>query len=150
MPGWGWLLVALAVLAIAGIPLLVVVRRRRRWRADLAEAEGEVAWLARDLLPEMRDTGTREGAAGAWRVAGADRVAAVEDRLTVLEPSAPGPADRARATALRDAVRAARSRVELALAPTATEPVWSVLDAVVADLEQALRPPAAEGAPGPT
>ena len=82
-------------------------------------------------------------------MAGAGRVAAVEDRLTVLESSAPGDADRERATVLRDAVRAARSRVEQALSPGATEPVPPVLDAVVADLEQALRVPGSHGGPGP-
>ncbi|WP_167880620.1 hypothetical protein [Nocardioides guangzhouensis] len=149
-PAWlGWLLAALAVLTAVGVPVLVVGRRRRRWRADLAAAEAEVAWLARDLLPELRDTGTRDGAAGGWQVGGAGRVAAVEDRLTVLEASAPGDAERARATALRDAVRAARSRVEQALSPGATAPVPPVLDAVVADLEQALRVPATDGGPAP-
>ena len=149
-PAWlGWLLAALALAGAVGIPVLVVVRRRGRWRADLAAAEAEVAWLARDLLPELRDTGTRDGAAGGWQVAGVGRVAAVEDRLTVLESSAPGDADRERATVLRDAVRAARSRVEQALSPGATEPVPPVLDAVAADLEQALRVPGSDGGPGP-
>jgi hypothetical protein len=144
-----WLLAALAVAAAVGIPVLVVVRRRGRWRADLAATEAEVAWLARDLLPELRDTGTRDGAAGGWQVAGAGRVAAVEDRLTVLGSSAPGDADRERATVLRDAVRAARSRVEQVLSPGATEPVPPVLDTVVADLERALRVPGSDGGAGP-
>ena len=53
-------------------------------RRDLAEAEGELAWFARELLPELRQVGSREQVAGGWTV-GQTRVAAAEDRLTVLE-----------------------------------------------------------------
>ena len=82
--------------AAIGIPLLLRSRRRAAWRAELAEAEGELAWAARELLPGLRTTGSREQVAGGWAV-GAPRVAAAEDRLTVLESSAYDDGSRARA-----------------------------------------------------
>ena len=88
--------------AAIGIPLLLRSRRRAAWRAELAEAEGELAWAARELLPGLRTIGSREQVAGGWTVA-APRVAAAEDRLTVLESSAYDEGSRARARELRDA-----------------------------------------------
>ena len=54
--------------------------------ADLAAAEDEVAWFARVLIPELRQSGSAEQVAGGWAV-GSSRVSAVEDRLTALEAS---------------------------------------------------------------
>src|SRR5207302_637813 len=109
-PAWGWFLVALLVLAGAAVPLIVRARRRRAWRAELAACEEEVAWLARVLLPQLRQAGAAEQVAGGWAVS-EGRVSAVEDRLTALEASAPDEAGRARARTLRDAVRSSRERM---------------------------------------
>jgi hypothetical protein len=80
---------------------------------------------------------------GGWNVASA-RVEAVEDRLTILESSAPSEGEGSRAVALRDAVRLATQRVD-ALAVVAPHHTWVLeLDAVAADLEAAL------GIPTPT
>ncbi len=112
VPAWvWWLLGALAVALAVGIPLLVRSRRSKAWSADLAGAEQEVAWLARELLPSLQRTGSREQAAGGWAVSSA-RVLALDDRLTSLEATAPGESGRARARTLRDAVRVARGRMD--------------------------------------
>ena len=52
--------------------------------------------------------------AGVWQV-GAGRVTLVEDQLTRMESAAPDDARAHRARALRDAVRAARQRMEIVL-----------------------------------
>ena len=48
------LLAAVIVAVAVAVPLLLRARRRRAWRADLAAAEGEVAWFARVLVPQLR------------------------------------------------------------------------------------------------
>ena len=50
----------------------------------MAEAEGEVVWFASALLPDLRASTSREVLETGWRMGGAERVAAVEDQLTVL------------------------------------------------------------------
>ena len=66
------------------------------------------------------------------------RVEAAEDRLTILESSAPSEAEGSRARALRDDVRLAAQRLD-ALAVVAAHDTWVLeLDAVAADLEAAL------------
>ena len=124
------------------IPLVVRSRRRNAWRQELAAAEAEVAWLARELLPELRRAASREEVAGGWSVSQA-RVSAAEDRLTVLESSAPDDPGRARARVLRDASRAARAQMQQLLGPGPHD-TWALdLDAIIIDLESALRPPPA-------
>ena len=81
--------------------------------------------------------------AGGWAVSSA-RAGALEDDLTALDATAPDDADRARARALRDAVRAARVRVEALVVPGSVESTSAVLDGVINDLELALRPAGAE------
>jgi hypothetical protein len=138
VPSWlWWLLAALALVAIA-IPLLVSARRRRAWRADLRAAEDEVAWVARALVPELGRAGSVEQVAGGWGV-GSSRVSAVEDRLTALEASAPDDAGRNRARTLRDAVRAARHRMQELTGSGTSDTLFRDLDAVAAELEAALR-----------
>ena len=133
-----WLLAALVLGTAVAIPLVVRARRRNAWRRDLAEAAGELAWFARELLPGLRQAGSREQVAGGWTV-GQTRVAAAEDRLTVLESTAPDDAGRQRARSLRDASRQARSRMQLLTAP-GPDDTWALdLDAIIADLEEALR-----------
>jgi len=143
-PSWlWWVLAAVVVLALV-IGVLLVVRSRRRakfWRDDLASAEGEVAWFARSLIPELRRLGSPAEVAGGWNIA-ASRITAVEDKLTALEPSAPDDAAQNRARSLRDAVRTARGRIDGLLTSPGPVLVSQGLDAVAADLEQALRPPA--------
>ena len=82
--------VALAVLAVAaavGTWLLVRARRRRSWLTRLQATRAEVEWFARELIPQLRGSGSIDRVAGGWQVA-VPRVAAAEDQLTVLESSA--------------------------------------------------------------
>ncbi|HEX6150630.1 hypothetical protein [Nocardioides sp.] len=141
-PAWVWWLLGTLVLALAvGVPLLVRARRRSAWQERLSAAEAEVAWFARGLVPELRRSSTVERLAGGWAVS-SGRVVALEDLLTSLVATAPDDAERARATELRDAVRAGRTRVEsLAVAADVSELALD-LDEVVAGLEAALRPAA--------
>ncbi len=99
-----------------GAWLLVRARRRRRWLARLQAAKVEVSWFARELVPQLRATGSAERVAGGWQVA-APRVAAVEDQLTVLESSARTQEDAASARQLRDAVRSGREKLETLSGP---------------------------------
>ncbi|MFG1816328.1 hypothetical protein ACGFIF_21410 [Kribbella sp. NPDC049174] len=143
-PTWLWWVLGAALLALAiGIPLLVRASHRREWRADLASAEDEVAWFARVLIPELRGQASPAEASGGWNIA-ESRVAAVEDRLTALEPSAPDDAAQLRAVSLRDAVRAARSSIRETLESGRPDTMAQDLDAVAAQLEQVLGPPAPE------
>ena len=110
LPSWLWWVLAAAVAAGAGY-LLVGARRRSAWDSEAAEAAADVAWFARELLPQLQLAPTPDSLAGGWQV-GAARVAGAEDRLTGLEASAPDESRRTRARTLRDAVRAARADVE--------------------------------------
>lgn len=109
------------VLGLAlGAPLMMRSRQRKAWQSELAATELEVAWLARDLVPSLRRTGSVEGAVGGWAVTSA-RVVALEDRLTGLEGQAPDEAARDRARSLRAAVRAAKARLD----GLADAPAWT-------------------------
>jgi hypothetical protein len=141
VPVWvWWLLGVLVVGAVVAVLLVLRAGRRRAWRQEVDEAEGELAWLARELLPGLRQSGSREQLAGGWSVS-RERVAAAEDRLTVLESSAPTEADGQRARSLRDAVRAASARMEQLTGPEPVDTWTRDVDAVIADLEAVLRPP---------
>jgi hypothetical protein len=132
-----WLLAAVAVAAAVAIPLLVRAQRRGAWREDLAAAEGEVAWFARALIPELRQSSSLDQVAGGWAVA-SSRVSALEDRLTALEATAPDDADRLRARALRDAVRTARRRVSVLITAGQVDTLGPDLDEVAADVDRTL------------
>jgi len=121
-----------------GVPLVLRSRRRRAWQSAFATSQAETTWLTRELLPELRRAGSREQVAGGWAVSSA-RVGALEDDLTALEATAPHDPGRARARALRDAVRAARVRVEALVVPGSDESTSAVLDGVTNDLELALQ-----------
>ncbi|HET6651409.1 MAG TPA: hypothetical protein VFH10_02140 [Nocardioides sp.] len=137
-PTWVWWLLAALVAGAVAVPLVVRARRRRTWRQAVVEQAGELAWFARELLPGLRRTGSREQVAGGWAV-GRGRVAAAEDRLTVLESTAPDEAGRQRARSLRDASRQARAHMERLTGPVPQD-TWALdLDAIIADLERALR-----------
>ena len=134
-----------------GALLAVRAKRRRAWRESLESAESEVAWLAREHVPQLRDTGSLERVAGGWQV-GLPRVTALEDRLTVLESSTENQDDAAAARGLRDAVRTAHARVDSLIGGGPHE-TWALdLDEVIARLESALAPtaPPAGGASGPS
>ena len=127
---------------LAGLVAYLILRARRRsaWDAEAAEAEVEVGWLARELLPQLQQSGTPDALAGGWQVSAA-RAGAVEDRLTGLETSAPDEPRAARARDLRDAVRAARADVEsqISSGDQASTPV--VLAASIARLQELLTRP---------
>jgi hypothetical protein len=123
--------------AAVATPLLVRAHRRRVWRADFATAEQDVAWFARVLVPELGQSGSIDQVEGGWTVE-ANRIAAVEDRLTVLEASAPDDTSRTETRTLRDAVRASRERVEELLQSGDPEAISPTLNEVAAELEAAL------------
>ena len=100
-------------------------------------AEQEVAWFARWLVPELGQSGSLDQVEGGWTVS-ANRIAAVEDRLTALEASAPDDATRTGTRTLRDAVRASRGRVEELLQSGDQEAISPTLNQVAAQLEAAL------------
>jgi hypothetical protein len=139
VPSWVWWLLA-AVVVVAGALTWVFVarsRRQRDWQEQLQAAETEVAWLARELLPQLRDTGSLDRVAGGWQVA-LPRVASAEDRLTVLESTAKDEAAGARARQLRDAVRDARTRMQ-GLTARGPQDMWALdLDEAIMRLESAL------------
>jgi hypothetical protein len=141
VPPWvWWLLAALLVAAVAGAGAAWAhSRRKQKWREELRDVEGEVRWFAYALLPELRASTTFDQVDGGWRTA-ADRVSAAEDRLTVLEGSAPNEEYASRARALRDAVRVAAQRLD-SIANVAPHDTWALdLDDVAAGLQAAVGP----------
>ena len=132
-----WALAGLLLAAAIATPLLVRAHRRQVWRTDLAAAEQEVAWFARVLIPELGQSGSLDQVEGGWTV-GVNRIAAVEDRLTALEASAPDDATRTGTSTLRDAVRTSRGRVEELLQSGDPEAISPTLNEVAAELEAAL------------
>jgi len=147
-PSWlWWLLGALAVAAAIAVPLLLR-RRRQAWEAELAAAEDDVIWLARDLLPQLRMASTADQVRGGWAVS-AERVTIAEDRLTALEATARREQDRTRARALRDVVRASRDRIQAVASGAVADPS-AELGRVATDLKAALAvaPPTTRPAQG--
>jgi hypothetical protein len=139
LPAWFWWLLAVLLVGL-GVYLFFRARRRSAWDAEAVEAEVEVGWLARELLPQLQQSRTPDALAGGWQVS-ATRAGAIEDRLTGLETSAPDEPRAARARDLRDAVRAARADVESQISSgnQASTPV--VLAASIARLQELLNPP---------
>ena len=132
-----WALAGLLLAAAIATPLLVRAHRRQVWKADFATATQEVAWFARELVPELAQSGSLDQIWGGWTV-GANRIAAVEDRLTVLEASAPDDVTRTGTRTLRDTVRASRGRVEELLQSGDPEAISPTLNEVAAGLDAAL------------
>ena len=94
VPAWVWWLLAAIVIALAiAVPVLIRRRRMDQWLADFAKARAEVAWLARELIPQLRQIGSRQLAAGGIEVSAA-RILAADDQFEVGEwldiPSLPG------------------------------------------------------------
>ena len=138
IPPWvWWLLGALLLGAAVAVPLIVRGRRHAAWRAELAEAEGEIAWFARELLRGLRHARSREEVSGGWTV-GQPRVVAAEDQLTVLESSAPDQVGGDRARALLNASRQARARMDTLTGPGPQETWMLDLDTIMDDLEHVL------------
>jgi hypothetical protein len=136
----GWVgLAGLVVAATVAAWLLVRSRKRRSWLTRLEAAKAEVAWLARELVPQLRALGSVDRAVGGWQVA-VPRVASVEDQLTVLESSARSREDAAGARQVRDAVRAAREEMDTLSGPGRHDEWVLHLDDVVARLEAVLGP----------
>ncbi len=144
-----WLLAVVVIGSAVAVALVGRARRRSAWQRRLLDAEGEVAWFARELLPALRQSGSQAMVAGGWAV-GQARVSAAEDELTVLASSAPGDGGRERAQSLREATRHARTRLERLTASGATDTWMLDIDETIADLEAALRPspPSTVSAPG--
>ena len=147
-PAWVWWVIGLVALAVVLTVVLLVRRRRRRraWGDQFTAAQGEVAWFARGLVPELGREPTVQQIMGGWRIE-AGRVSSVEDRLTTLAASGPDDPASARARTLRDAVRAGRQRLDgmglAADAPDVHALLWSVAEL----LEAALASVAPGGAP---
>ena len=139
---WAWLLILiLVVAAIVGLLLQRRSRKRRAWRDQLAAAEREAAWFARDLVPQLRGAGSAAGVSGGWSVA-APRVTSLDDQLSRLVTTAPSDGDRARVIAVQTAVRTARDRVAAVVAAGDANVQWSLdLDAAQAPLLAVLVPP---------
>jgi hypothetical protein len=143
VPAEAWWLLAVVLLAGAALTWALVARSRSRrgWQDRLRTAEADVGWLARELLPQLRSTGSLDRALGGWQVA-LPRVAAAEDQLTVLESTVPDEVAGARARALRNAVRRSRARRDR-LAGEGPGDVWARdIDQAIAELEAALAPAA--------
>ena len=138
VPPWvWWLLGALLLAAVVAVPLIVRGRRHAAWREQLAEAEGEIAWFARELLQGLRHAHSREEVSGGWTV-GQPRVVAAEDQLTVLESTAPDQLGHDRAQELLNASRQARARMQTLTGPGPQETWMLDLDAITDDLEHVL------------
>ena len=139
--GWWWLLAV--VLIMGGIAAVLLVRRRRglhEWEDRFSAARDGVGWFARDLVPQLRRSGSPSGVVTGWSVA-ASRVAEIEDELSRLVATAPGDEQRARAVAVRDAVRESREQMA-ALAADAGRNWESGLADAQTRLLAALVPPA--------
>ena len=148
VPAWVWWLLAAIVVALAiAIPVLLRRRRMDAWLAELAKARSQVEWLARSLIPELRESGSREQAAGGWAVSSA-QVVATEDRLTALTASAPDDVTRERSRILRDAVRSAGERLGAVTATGTDENLATDLDDIAGELEAALAATGPSGATG--
>jgi hypothetical protein len=137
-----WILLAvLAVSAVAGTWLLVRAGRRRRWLGRLETAKSEVAWFARELVPQLCASGSVHRVVGGWQVA-MPRLAAAENELTVLMSSARSQEDAAQAGQLRDAVLLATERMQTLSAPGSHDEWVLDLDDVAAGLVAVLGPSA--------
>jgi hypothetical protein len=133
---WWWLLAAVAVAVAAGIVLYRRSSRRRAWARDLGAAEGEVGWMARELLPGLARSGSIEAASGAWAIS-RDRVHALEASLTELQASSHDDVGELRARFLLDAVHRTGTRVDAGLRGGDDRAFATMLLDAVSDLETA-------------
>ena len=138
VPAWVWWLLAAILIALAiAVPVLLRRRRMDRWLDDFANARAEVAWLAHELIPRLRQTGSRQLVAGGLEVS-SPRILAAEDQLTALIASAPNDVTLDRSRILRDALRDARMRLEDVPSSGTDETLATELDEIAGELEAAL------------
>jgi hypothetical protein len=146
------LLAAIVIALAIAVPVLLRRRRMDRWLDDFARARAEVAWLAHELIPRLRQTGSSQLVAGGLEVSSA-RIVAAEDQLTALIASAPDDVTLDRSRILRDALRDARTRLDDVASSGTDEALATDLDEITGELEAALAttgPPATTGGAGPT
>jgi hypothetical protein len=138
-PAWVWWLIGAIVLVAAVVSVLLFRRNRRKgaWADQLSSAEADVAWFARQLLPQLSQVSSVQEISGGWRVS-SGRVVAAEDRLTSLESAAVDEAGRSHARTLRDAVRGARARLDGLASIDDMATAQSQLHAAAGELEAAL------------
>lgn len=138
-PAWLWWLAGAVVLAAVVTTALLLRRRSKKhaWEKKFDVTKGEVAWFARQLVPQLGRAPTAQQIAGGWRIE-ADRVISIEDHLTTLEASAVDDLGRRQARTLRDAVRAARIHLATLDIATDTLAATGLLQSAAAELETAL------------
>ena len=138
-PAWLWWLIG-AIVLVVGVVSAVLIRRNSRkqaWADQLSSSEADVAWFARELIPQLSQAPSVQQISGGWRIS-SSRVVAAEDRLTSLQASASDDVGRGQAQTLRDAVRDARARLD-SLAVVGDMPTaMSQLQAAAGELEAAL------------
>jgi hypothetical protein len=133
-----WLIAALVLGGLVALMLALRRRTRRRaWEAELTTAKGEVASFAREAIPRLEQAPTAQQIAGGWRVE-ATHVTAIEDSLTKLEATAVNDSGRRDARTLRDAVRAARTRLVALDTAENTMVALSLLQSAATGIETAL------------
>jgi hypothetical protein len=118
----------------------VLLRRRSRkhaWEKRFDATQAEVAWFARELIPQLGRSPTTQQMAGGWRIE-ADRIVSIEDQLTTLEATAVDDLTRRRAHTLRDAVRGSRIRLAGLDGTVDAVAATNLLRSAAAELETAM------------
>ena len=150
-PAWLWWLIGAIVLAVVIVSAFLIRRNNRKqaWADRLASSEADVAWFARELIPQLSQAPSVQQIAGGWRIS-SGRIVAAEDRLTSLESAATDEVGRGQTRTLRDAVRSARARLDALAVVGDMGTAMSQLQAAAGELEAALAAvgPATEGATG--
>ena len=150
-PAWLWWLIGAIVLAVIIVSAFLIRRNNRKqaWADRLSSSEADVAWFARELIPQLSQAPSVQQIAGGWRIS-SGRIVAAEDRLTSLESTATDEIDRGQARILRDAVRSARARLDALAVVGDMGTAMSQLQAAAGELEAALAAvgPATQGAVG--
>src|SRR6476620_11723695 len=150
-PAWLWWLIGAIVLAVVIVSAFLIRRNNRKqaWADRLSSSEADVAWFARELIPQLSQAPSVQQIAGGWRIS-SGRIVAAEDRLTSLESTATDEVGRGQARTLRDAVRSARARLDALAVVGDMGTAMSQLQAAAGELEAALAAvgPATQGAVG--
>jgi hypothetical protein len=138
-PAWLWWLIGAVVLVVAVLIAFLMRKRNRKraWADKLSSSETDVAWFARELIPQLSQAPSVQQMAGGWRIS-SDRVIAAEDRLTTLEAAAVDDMGRGQARTLRDAVRGARARLDTLATVYDRAEALSQLQAAAGELEAAM------------
>jgi hypothetical protein len=138
-PAWLWWLIGAVVLVVAVLIALLMRKRNRKraWADKLSSSDTDVAWFARELIPQLSQAPSVQQMAGGWRIS-SDRVVAAEDRLTTLEAAAVDDMGRGQTRTLRGAVRGARARLDTLATVYDRAEALSLLQAAAGELEAAL------------